>query len=54
MYVLYLIAVVESLGGKMTNEELDAMLLEVDDNNDGYLDYDGDFKIQNLQLYNKI
>jgi len=29
----------------MTNEELDAMLLEVDDNNDGYLDYDGDFKI---------
>ncbi|WAR19538.1 CALM-like protein [Mya arenaria] len=32
--------VVESLGGKMTNAELENMLREVDENNDGYLDYE--------------
>lgn len=40
--MLNISAVVESLGGKVTKEELDTMLMEVDDNNDGYLDYDGD------------
>ena len=34
-------AVVESLGGAMTEADLENMLLEADDNNDGFLDYSG-------------
>ncbi|XP_052271672.1 calmodulin-A-like [Dreissena polymorpha] len=32
--------VVESLGGKMTNAEVESMLVDVDENHDGYIDYD--------------
>ena len=33
--------VVEQFGDKISNEDLENMLREADDNSDGYLDYDG-------------
>ncbi|XP_045187014.1 neo-calmodulin-like isoform X2 [Mercenaria mercenaria] len=38
-------SVVDSLGGKMSKEEIDSMLTEADENSDGYLDYEEFVKI---------